>query len=55
MFFVVESVAYYLFYLYICARMNYYHGKSEDGASNKLGWSELFSIMRSILAVTTSS
>ena len=30
MFFVVDSVAYYLFYLYICARMNYYHGKRKD-------------------------
>jgi len=55
MFFVVDSVAYYLFYLYICARMNYYHGKSEDELATKLGWSELLSIMRSILAVTTSS
>ena len=30
MFFVVISLAYYLFYLYICAVMNYSHGKQKD-------------------------
>ncbi len=30
MFFVVISLAYYLFYLYICAVMNYSHGKRKD-------------------------
>lgn|GEM_PF-1074894 len=43
MFFVVDSVAYYLFYLYICARMNYYHGKSEDElATNWVGLSFIY-------------
>ena len=30
MFFVVISLAYYLFYLYICAVMNYSHDKRKD-------------------------